>query len=185
MAAERPVLLEIKNNKNIRLEIKYAGRDNFLKYKFYKEPKAFLVKPAYDALLQAADELAADGLGFIIFDAYRPLSVSKKMWKIADSKQKKLLANPFKSVSVHNRGAALDLTLYDLKTTEALPMKSEYDEVSARSKRSWKSYSDQRMHNTERLKIIMEKFGFKAIENEWWHFEWHDYHKYPEQDWTF
>lgn len=124
-------------------------------------------------------------MGIIIYDAYRPVSVSVKMWQSADHRQKRILANPYTTGSVHNRGAAVDLTLYDIKSTKALPMPSDYDEVSVRSRRSWKSYNPERNSNAEKLRSVMEKYGFKSIDNEWWHFEWNNWQSFPEQDWLF
>lgn len=126
-----------------------------------------LVRPAALALKSVADSLEKSGLGLTIFDAYRPHSVSVKMWKIV--KNPDYVADPSKG-SNHNRGIAVDLTLYDLKTGRNLEMPSHFDDFSEKAHHDYMKLPQKIISNRAQLKNIMEHFGFKAYKNEWWHY---------------
>lgn len=156
---------------NIKLDIRYAGNRNFMGQKFYDEPRAFLQRPAALALIRVAQNLEKEGLGLWIFDAYRPWYVTKMFWDATPQSKRYFVANPQKG-SKHNRGCAVDLTLYDLKTSKTLPMPSLYDEFS---KRAYPNYmGGTAAENANRAKLIraMQQEGFTVNEGEWWHFDY-------------
>ncbi|HEU4563902.1 MAG TPA: serine hydrolase [Gemmatimonadaceae bacterium] len=161
----------------IRLDIRYAGTNNFLGARFYSQPRALLQRPAAEALLRAHRALRALGYGVLVHDAYRPWYVTKMFWDATPPEHRWLVANPA-SGSRHNRGAAVDLTLYALATGEPVEMPGTYDELSDRS---WAAYpggtSRQRWHR-ELLRWAMEREGFAVNPSEWWHFDHRDWRRY-------
>jgi D-alanyl-D-alanine dipeptidase len=76
--------------------------------------------------------LAAKGYGLLIHDAYRPWYVTWMFWEATPPEDHVFVADPAQG-SRHNRGCAVDLTLYDLKTGKAVEMPGRYDEISTRS----------------------------------------------------
>jgi D-alanyl-D-alanine dipeptidase len=116
----------------IHLDIRYATSDNFMKRPMYAAPCAFLQRPAAEALLRVQRALRARGLGLLVFDAYRPWSVTKKFWDETPARFHSYVANPSKG-SRHNRGCAVDCTLYDRAGGKEIRMPSAYDEFSVRA----------------------------------------------------
>src|SRR5437870_3918848 len=130
----RPLdLVELtKLDPTIRLEIRYATTNNFLGTKFYSEARAFMQRPAAEAVVRVNRKLQAQGYGLLIHDAYRPWYVTKVFWDATPDDKKIFVADPAKG-SRHNRGCAVDLTLYDLKTEKQVEMVSTYEETTERS----------------------------------------------------
>src|SRR5476651_1921022 len=116
----------------IRLDIRYATANNFVGRPVYAEPRAFLQRPAAEALVSVHHGLKQQGYGLLIYDAYRPWSVTKLFWDITPPDKNIFVADPAVG-SVHNRGCAVDLGLYDLKTGREVDMPGAYDESSERS----------------------------------------------------
>ncbi|GAM17877.1 hypothetical protein SAMD00019534_010520, partial [Acytostelium subglobosum LB1] len=158
----------------IKIDCKYASTDNFLYIQLYKIPKAFLHRKAAESLLQVHKWLHKWGVGLLIYDAYRPWNVT---WTMAESVipefRGKYVADPNLG-SVHNRGGAVDLTLYELDTGAAIPMQGEYDELSIRSHRSFFGGTTRQRWFKKLLTVAMMNFGFRPYENEWWHFDYKD-----------
>jgi D-alanyl-D-alanine dipeptidase len=152
----------------IKLDLKYATPQNFMHQKLYPPlHTTFLRKPAVDNLKIIVRELKQQNLGIKIFDAYRPYSITEKMWeKVKDDRY---AAGPAKG-SGHNRGAAVDLTLIDLKTGKELPMGTGFDNFSDTAHPDFKNLPSGILKNREILKNVMEKYGFKQLSTEWWHF---------------
>jgi zinc D-Ala-D-Ala dipeptidase len=112
----KPDLVElVKLDPTIKLDIRYATTNNFLGTPVYTQARAFLQRPAAEALLRAHRELHAQGYGLIIHDGYRPWYVTKIFWDATPDAKKIFVADPAAG-SKHNRGCAVDLSLYDLKT---------------------------------------------------------------------
>ncbi len=114
-------------------------------------------KPAYRALDSVNSVLANRGLVLVIFDAYRPYSVTEDLWN--NVKDERYAANPAKG-SGHNRGIAVDLTLADLKTHELLPMPTGFDNFSDSAHQDFKGLDAEGIANRELLRQAMEKYGF-------------------------
>ena len=179
---EEKTLVDIeKINPRIRIEIRYATTNNFMKEILYPAPRALALPEVAQSLSRIQEKLEKEGLGLKIFDAYRPLSVQKKMWKKFPIEG--YIANPLKG-SNHNRGAAVDLTLVD-KDGKELPMPSEYDEFSERAHQDYAVGPEELRNNRKILREAMEREGFKAITTEWWHYDYKDAKNYPVLDLPF
>jgi CubicO group peptidase (beta-lactamase class C family)/D-alanyl-D-alanine dipeptidase len=176
----KPDLVELTTrDATIKTDLRYASDDNFLGTPLYpKTAKAYMQRPAADALVRANKALAPRGYGLWVFDAYRPWMVTKMFWDATPEKMRMFVADPSKG-SRHNRGCAVDLTLYDLKTGKPVEMVSGFDEFSDRAYPNyWGGTSRQRWHR-ELLRHTMEDQGFTVYEAEWWHFDFKDWKRYP------
>jgi zinc D-Ala-D-Ala dipeptidase len=155
----------------IVLDLRYASKNNFMHKELYpgNTKNSFLRKPAWQALALVAQDLARQGLDLVIFDAYRPYSVTVELW--IPVKDERYAANPAKG-SGHNRGIAVDLTLADARTHELLPMPTDFDNFSDSAHQDFNGTDAKRKANRELLKRTMEKYGFLSLSTEWWHFSW-------------
>lgn len=164
-------------DKTIKLDIRYATENNFVGKKVYPEARAFLQKPAAKAVTRVHGKLKKQGLGLVIYDGYRPWSITKLFWEVTSEDKRKFVANPEKG-SKHNRGCAVDLGIFDLKTGMAIPMPSAYDEFTERASPDYAGGSEEERRNRDLLRKLMEEEGFTVNPNEWWHFDyktWEDY----------
>ncbi|MFT5144940.1 MAG: D-alanyl-D-alanine dipeptidase, partial [Thalassolituus oleivorans] len=168
----------------IRYDIRYASTNNFMQSVFYTEPHAFLQRPAAQAVARVHLALAEYGYGLLIHDAYRPWFVTKMFWDATPQDKKEFVANPANG-SRHNRGAAVDLTLYDLKTGEPIAMPGGYDEFSERSYSDYVGGTSRQRWHRELLRSLMEAEGFDVYQQEWWHFDHRDWRRYPIMNDTF
>jgi D-alanyl-D-alanine dipeptidase len=169
-------------NPHIQIDVRYATADNFMGEPLYPAARCLLRREVAKRLSRVEDALEHEGLGLKVFDAYRPLSVQKKLW--ARYPFEGYIANPAKG-SNHNRGAAVDLTLVDIVTGKELPMPSAYDEFSERAHRDYAGGTAQERRNRALLGEAMAKEGFKGLATEWWHFDDADAKKYPVLDLSF
>ncbi|MGH7464865.1 MAG: M15 family metallopeptidase, partial [Longimicrobiales bacterium] len=167
-----------------RYDIRYASTNNFMNDVFYTEAKAFLQRPAAEALARAHERLRAQGYGLLIHDAYRPWYVTKMFWDATPAEFKHFVADPSQG-SRHNRGAAVDLTLYDLATGEVVQMVGGYDEFSDRSYPDYPGGTALQRWHRELLREAMEAEGFDVYEWEWWHFDYGDWRRYRIGNQTF
>ncbi|NNE69951.1 MAG: serine hydrolase [Rhodothermales bacterium] len=174
-----PDLVEVRDlAPGILYDLRYAGTNNFMETVFYQSEHAFLQRPAAEALVRAHQKLAAFGYGVIVHDAYRPWFVTKMFWDATPDDQKDFVANPANG-SRHNRGAAVDLTLYDLGTGEPVEMPSGYDEFSERSYAEYVGGTAAQRWRRDLLREVMESEGFQVYAYEWWHFDHADWRAYP------
>ncbi|WP_395803504.1 M15 family metallopeptidase [Daejeonella sp.] len=173
-------LVEIKKwIPNIKLDIRYATKNNFAKIAVYKQAKAFARLPVVEALRNVQNELNKSGIGLKIFDGYRPYSVTVKFYELASDKS--FVANP-KDGSRHNRGCAIDLTLINLKTGKELEMPTPYDSFAPEAAANFDKLSEQVLKNRTLLINTMEKNGFKVLSNEWWHFDFNGWKNFELMD---
>jgi D-alanyl-D-alanine dipeptidase len=173
-----PDLVEIVTlDSTIKLDIRYATANNFTNRRMYTQARAFLQRPAAEALVRANKRLQAAGFGVVVFDAYRPWSVTKKFWDETPPEKRDFVANP-REGSRHNRGGAVDVSLYRLSTGEEVPMPSEYDEFSVRASPDYGGGSAAQRRTRDLLRRIMEGEGFTVERNEWWHFNYRDWQSY-------
>jgi serine beta-lactamase-like protein LACTB len=180
-----PELVELtKLDPSIKLDIRYATTDNFLSTPFYPSARAFLQKPAAEALVRVHRALEKEGLGLMVFDGYRPWSVTKMFWDATPPDKRIFVADPMKG-SRHNRGCAVDLTLFDRKTGKAVAMTGGYDEMSDRSYPDYPGGTSTQRSYRDRLRRAMEAEGFTVYEAEWWHFDYRDWNKYSIQNLSF
>jgi D-alanyl-D-alanine dipeptidase len=161
----------------IVLDIRYATTNNFMGEVFYSEPKAFLQRPAAEALVRAHHWLGERGYGLLIHDGYRPWYVTKMFWDATPEELRIFVANPANG-SRHNRGCAVDLTLYDLETGSPVTMTGGYDEMSPRSYPDYPGGTARQRWHRELLREAMEAQGFTVYEAEWWHFDYQDWSSY-------
>ncbi len=162
----------------IRFDIRYATTNNFMGAVFYREPRALLQRPAAEALLRAHRRLAHYGYGLLIHDAYRPWYVTRMFWDATPEELRDFVADP-STGSRHNRGCAVDLTLYDLATGEPVEMLSGYDEFSPRAYPDYPGGTSLQRWQRELLRRAMEAEGFRVYDAEWWHFDYKDWREYP------
>jgi D-alanyl-D-alanine dipeptidase len=163
---------------SIHLEISYATSDDFLGTPVYTQARAFLQRPAADALVRALVRLKPFGYGLLIHDAYRPWYVTKIFWDATPPEGKIFVADPSQG-SRHNRGCAVDLTLYDLKTGKPIQMPGTYDEMSPRSFPDYPGGTSLQRWHRDLLRWAMESEGFTVYDHGWWHFDYKDWHEYP------
>ncbi len=168
----------------IKLDIRYASTNNFTGAVFYKQPRAFMQRPAAEAVVKANKRLKQRGLGLLIHDAYRPWHVTKMFWDATPDELKDFVANPANG-SRHNRGCAVDLTLYDLATGKPIQMVAGYDEFSPRSFPLYPGGTASQRWYRELLRRTMEAEDFTVYEFEWWHFDYKDWKKYRIGNLTF
>jgi len=167
----------IKLDNTIKLDIRYARSDNFVGRPVYPEARAFLQRRAAEALLNVHRKLAEQGLGLVIFDGYRPWTITKLFWEVTPEDKRKFVANPATG-SRHNRGCAVDLSIYDLKTGKEMPMPSDFDEFTERASPDYKGGTEEETRNRDLLRRLMEAEGFTVNPNEWWHFDYKDWQRY-------
>ena len=171
----------IKMDTAIHLDIRYATADNLTGKPVYKEARAFLQRPAAEALVRINQKLRPMGYGLLVFDGYRPWSVTKIFWNRTSKENKKFVADPKKG-SRHNRGCAVDLSLYSLKTGQEITMPGAYDEMSERSYPNYTSGTEEQRKMRDLLRANMEADGFTVYEFEWWHFDFNSWKSYRVQN---
>jgi D-alanyl-D-alanine dipeptidase len=162
----------------IRLDVRYAGADNFLGEPVYASARAYLQRPAAQALVRAHRALAEAGYGLLIHDAYRPWHISWVFWEATPDSLRRFVADPAQG-SRHNRGAAVDLTLYDRATGRPVTMPSGYDEFSPRAHPDYPGGTSRQRWQRDLLRRAMETEGFRVYEFEWWHFDFAGWERYP------
>jgi serine beta-lactamase-like protein LACTB len=173
-----------KLDPGVKLDVRYATTNNFLSTPFYRSARAFLQKPAAEALLRAHRALGKKGYGLMVFDGYRPWSVTKMFHDATPEHLRIFVADPAQG-SRHNRGCAVDLTLYDRRTGKPVEMVGGYDEMSDRSYPDYPGGTSMQRHHRAVLRSAMEAEGFTVYEAEWWHFDYKDWRKYAIGNRTF
>ena len=173
----------VKLDPTIRLDVKYATTNNFMGRRMYREARAFLQRPAAEALVRAHRSLKGKGYGIVVFDGYRPWSVTKAFWDAATEEQRRIefVANPRKG-SRHNRACAADVTLYELSTGRQVEMPSGYDEFTERAFPNYAGGSAAARANRDLLRQAMEAQGFTVYPAEWWHFDFKGWEQYRIMD---
>ena len=178
-------LLELSTlDPSIKLDIRYATTNNFLNTPVYSQARAFLQRPAAEALLRAGKTLKELGYGLLIHDAYRPWYVTKIFWEATPEDKRIFVADPSQG-SRHNRGCAVDLSLYELATGKPVEMVGVYDEMSERSYPGYPGGTSLQRWDRELLRHAMEDQGFLVYSFEWWHFDYRDWKNYPILNLTF
>jgi zinc D-Ala-D-Ala dipeptidase len=163
----------------IRVRLAYATRSNFAGQIFYEAgAKLYLQRPAAQALARAAITLRRQGYGLLLHDGYRPWHVTKMFWDAMPEEGRLYVANPARG-SRHNRGAAIDLTLYDLKSGREVIMPSGVDEPAPKSYARAASGTSAQRAARDTLRKAMEAEGYKVFTEEWWHFDYGDWRSYP------
>jgi len=165
----------------IKLDIRYATTNDFLGTPLYSQARAFMQRPAAEALARVQKSLAAEGYGLLVHDAYRPWYVTKVFWDATPADKHQFVADPATG-SRHNRGCAVDLTLYTLRDGRAVEMPSLYDEMSVRAYPNYSGGSAGQRRLRDFLLRHMEAEGFTVFEYEWWHFDYRGWKSYRLQN---
>jgi CubicO group peptidase (beta-lactamase class C family)/D-alanyl-D-alanine dipeptidase len=173
-----------KQEGSIHLDIRYATDNNFMGAVFYDQPRAFMQAPAAKAVVAAHRSLKSQGYGLLIHDAYRPWYVTKTFWDATPGSMKDFVANPDNG-SRHNRGCAVDLTMYHLDSGEPVQTVAGYDEFSHRSFPAYPGGTSRQRWHRELLRKTMQDAGFTIYEYEWWHFDFKAWKLYPISNVTF
>ena len=185
LVAENPEhqLIDLERSiPRLRLDVRYAGTGNFMKRQLYPEARALLRRPAAEALARVQRDLATEGLGLLVFDAYRPYAVTRLMWdEIGDPDY---VADPAHG-SRHNRGAAVDLTLVELESGRPLLMPTDYDSFEPAAHHGYQELPDEAIRNRERLREVMTRHGFEPLATEWWHYDFMGWREFPLMDLPF
>jgi len=169
---------------SIKLDIRYATANNLAGKPVYTEARAFLQRPAAEALARAHRALKPRGFGLLVFDGYRPWRVTKLFWDVTPPEKREFVADPAQG-SKHNRGCAVDLSMYDLKAGREVEMPSAYDEMSPRAYPDYAGGQADARERRDLLRRAMEAEGFIVEPNEWWHFNYKDWKAYPILDIAF
>lgn len=162
----------------IRLDVRYASSNNFLGQPVYASARAFLQRPAAEALVRAHRALADSGYGVLLHDAYRPWHITWVFWHATPDSLRDFVADPDQG-SRHNRGAAVDLTLYDRATGRPVTMPSGYDEFSPRAHPDYPGGTEDQRRRRDLLRWAMEREGFRVYQYEWWHFDFAGWERFP------
>ncbi len=163
----------------IIVELPYATGKNFFKHRFYQTDRCFLRRAVAERLAAVQRELNAAGLGLKVWDGYRPRSVQYEFWKVLPDE--KYVADPKKG-SRHNRGAAVDVTLVDLKSGKELAMPTGFDDFTPKAAADYADLPPEKIRNRKLLRDVMTKNGFEVLPSEWWHFDVRGWKKYALED---
>jgi D-alanyl-D-alanine dipeptidase len=174
----RDLVEVVRLDSTIHLDIRYATANNFMGRPMYSGSRAFLQHPAAMALVRIHQALKKVGYGVLLFDGYRPWAVTKKFWDETPPQKRKFVASPSKG-SKHNRGCAVDLSLYDLNTGREVEMPSPYDEFSDRAASNYQGGTAEQRRTRALLRTAMVAEGFSIEPSEWWHFDYRDWARYP------
>lgn len=165
-------------------DIRYARDDNFIKRKVYHSPDAFILNQVAEDLIKVQHELERHGYGILVFDAYRPWSVTKLFWDGSNDHDRQFLADPAKG-SAHNRGCAIDLSMYYLNNGKAVTMPSDFDEMNEKAYVDYAEGDLRARESRDLLQATMKANGFYGIKNEWWHFNHASHQEWPVMNFTF
>jgi len=162
----------------LRFDLRYATADNVFGAPLYEKARALLQRPAAEAFGRIVSALKTEGFGPLVFDAYRPWSVTWMMWEATPEALREFVADPQRG-SRHNRGCALDLSLYDVRTGLAVDMGTDFDDFSPRARAGCPDLSPDQARRRAILRRAMRAEGFEPLDAEWWHFDYHDWPRYP------
>jgi D-alanyl-D-alanine dipeptidase len=163
----------------LRLDIRYATPANFMGRVLYPVPRAVAQRPVAKALSRVQDRAEAAGHGLLIFDAYRPWRITKAMWDETPPDKREFVANPATG-SRHNRGCSIDLTLH--KGGVEVVMPSPFDDFTPAAYRTNTAAPPEALAASRMLEEWMVAEGFVPLPNEWWHYDWAEWRRYPVMD---
>jgi D-alanyl-D-alanine dipeptidase len=162
----------------IYIDLRYAHYGNVFKEVLYTQGEAYLNIKAAEALKRVQEDVSQDGYELVIWDAYRPYSVTVKMWDLV--RDARYAATPEKG-SRHNRGMAVDITL-KYKDGDYVEMPTDFDDFSKKASPLHQNISAKAKANRDYLISKMHKHGFKVLNSEWWHFDYQNWYNIPIMD---
>ena len=165
----------------IIVELRYAGRNNFLRHPLYPHGTHALARPEVaSALAEAQGFLRRYQFGLKIWDAYRPVAVQAMLWEASHNSD--YVANPeIGAGSLHSWGIAVDATLVDSRTRD-VSMPTDFDDFTPAAMLPYIGSSFEIRWNLRLLRYAMRKAGFCSLRTEWWDFTIADWHKYLPPD---
>jgi D-alanyl-D-alanine dipeptidase len=163
----------------LRFDIRYATAGNFMGRVLYPVARAVAQRPVAEALARVQTRAEAAGYGLLIFDAYRPWRITRAMWEQTPPEKREFVADP-RTGSRHNRGCSIDLSLHQGGTEVAMP--SPYDDFTPAAYRSNTSAPERALRLSRLLEAWMVAEGFVPLANEWWHYDWAEWRRYPIMD---
>jgi len=169
-------------NQNIWWELKYATKDNFMHRVLYDTlQKAYVQIDVARRLAKSQEYLTGRNSNYhlLVYDGLRPLSVQWEMWNALDTipafERGKFVSNP-RNGSVHNYGAAVDLTICN-SAKKPLDMGANYDDIRKIAYPCLESeflatgeITQTQIDNRKLLRRALKSQGFSNIPTEWWHF---------------
>jgi D-alanyl-D-alanine dipeptidase len=165
----------------LNLDIRYAADDNIFQTPLYEEARALLQRPIAEALFRVQQKVRRMGMGLIIYDTYQPWHVTRTIWQKVPDSLRYFFEDPSRG-SCQNRGAAISLSLYDLESTELLPMPTDYGDISSQSISDFPILDNRLRWNRDLLRRLMESEGFTVSHSRWWHFNHQSCAQYPALD---
>lgn len=179
-ATAQPDLVDLARfDPRLRIDIRYATPANFMGRVLYPLPRAVAQRPVAEALAKVQTRAEAAGYGLLIFDAYRPWRITRMMWEETAPEKREFVANPATG-SRHNRGCSVDLSLH--REGREVPMPSPYDDFTPAAYRSNTEAPAEALAASRMLEGWMVAEGFVPLANEWWHYDWADWRRYPIMD---
>jgi D-alanyl-D-alanine dipeptidase len=163
----------------LRFDIRYATPANFMGRVLYPLARAVAQRPVAEALSKVQSRAAAAGYGLLIFDAYRPWRITRAMWEQTPPDKREFVANPATG-SRHNRGCSIDLSLHRGGIEVVMP--SPYDDFTPAAYRSNTDAPAEALAASRMLEEWMVAEGFVPLANEWWHYDWAAWRRYPIMD---
>ena len=179
-ADARPDLVDlVRFDPRLKLDIRYATLANFMHRVLYPVARAVAQRPVAQALTRVQTRAEAEGYGLMVFDAYRPWRITRAMWEQTPPDRREFVANP-RTGSRHNRGCSIDLTLHRDGIEVVMP--SPYDDFTPAAYRSNAAAPPEAIARSRLLEEWMVTEGFVPLANEWWHYDWTDWRRFPIMD---
>jgi len=171
---ERLIEVTPDNLPGLVLDLRYATTNNITGQALYPMAKAYLRQETIRKLRRVARDLQEEGYRLVIWDAWRPASAQKELWKAKPDG--KFLTPPSK-ISRHRRGTSVDVSLAD-KDGKILPMPSDFDEFNAKADEDFSDVPKEAAKRARILRNIMFNAGFSGVPDEWWHYDLRDWADY-------
>ncbi|ASJ91661.1 D-alanyl-D-alanine dipeptidase [Porphyrobacter sp. CACIAM 03H1] len=179
-ATATPDLVDLARfDSRLRFDIRYATPANFMGRVLYPIPSAVAQRPVAEALSRVQTRAEAAGYGLLVFDAYRPWRITRAMWDQTPPDKREFVADP-RTGSRHNRGCSIDLSLHRGGVEVTMP--SPYDDFTPAAYRSNTAAPPEALRLSRMLEDWMVAEGFVPLPNEWWHYDWKDWRRYPVMD---
>jgi D-alanyl-D-alanine dipeptidase len=167
-------------DKNIVVDLKYSTTDNFTGKNLYGDLHEAYLQPEAAKMLGEVQKKLKEShpeWNLIIYDAARPRSVQRQMWKVVKGTAWQNYVTSPQRISMHNYGVAVDLSIVD-ENGKPIDMGAGFDEFSEISQPRYeqkflkeKKLTQAQLNNRLLLRNLMKNAGFRTISNEWWHFE--------------
>lgn len=155
---------------DVDLDIRYAGKNNIIGQKLYKEALCYLHTDAVACLKKSIKLASKKNYRIKIFDCFRPIVVQRILFDKCKNFPG-LVSNPDNGPIPHCRGVAIDLTLVNRNSGYELDMGTDFDDVTELAYHDCKKVSKVAIKNRSTLKEIMINSGWDFYQREWWHYQ--------------